>query len=248
MNNFGQISPQQQEREARLNALEQEMAARKNTMYNPYNYQGFPQQPQNQPYMQNPQDMYQQPQNQQNPQQPVEQPIPTKTPEPQNQTQSQNEYLQGYPIEGMDQLREARVGLDGRVSIFPFLSEESIYTKQTNLDGLPEYKRFVLDESFQMEDLSNISSDNANLTPVIEELKTLQAEIRSELKALREERKNVSAKSDDSTDTSATESVSADNSAVNDKRNKPNAASSTATKSKPRDATNSSDSSSDAKG
>lgn len=239
------ISPQQQQqqqKEERLRALEQENAMRQNAQYTPYSYPGYPWYPIQQPS--DPQNYPQQPNQQMPPQQqqPTPQPIPT-TQEPQ---QAPNEYLQGYPIEGFSQLREARVGLDGRVSIFPFLAENSIYTKNTNLDGLPEYRRYILDESFSMEEIANPDSEATKLETMLKQILSTQDELRAELKALKEEKKNESVSTNPS---AATEpQPAADNSAGDAKRSKPNATSSTTAKSKPADATVPGDPAADAKG
>lgn len=238
------ISPEQQTREARLNALEQEQAMRRDAQYQPWSYPGYPYgTPQNYISPQNPQAQI--------PQQIMpnsQSQIPSQSISESQNNQNSNEYLQGYPIEGLDQLREARVGLDGRVSIFPFLAENCVYTKQTNLDGLPEYKRFILDESFEMEEISNpVSEDSNNLKAVIAKMESLHAEMYAELQALREERKNATAVSNESTNT-ASGSNKTSSPAGSNKRGRSNANSSTTTDSKSANESGSGDPISDAKG
>lgn len=236
---FNQMQQMQQQqfqlKEDRLNAINQELATRRDAQYTPYSYPGYPYGMPNVQQMQNPspyppQNM----QNQipQNEQMPIQQQAEPQKPK--------NEYLQGHPIEREDQLHDVIVGLDGRVSIFPFFAENAIYTKNLNIDGLPEYKRYILDDSFEMKDetTSNNTQNIPDLAPVLAQLETLQAEIREELQALREERKNGT----------TSEPVPASDSASNDKGSKSNATSATTAKPKSRDAASSGAANADAKG
>lgn len=218
-----QQTPIFQNKDAQLAAVQQQLNADRqrvygpnNPYYNPYTDPQFNHQ-QTQQVQQQPQQM---------PQSIVEQP-------------KNNEYLQGHPIERVDQLREVIVGLDGRVSLFPLFSENEIYTKYTNLDGLPEGRRYILDETWSLADIMDPEPIGAqDLKPMLTQLQELQKEIREELKALREERENGT----------TNEHISADSTAVDNNRSKSDATATTATKSKSSNATKSTNTTTDAKG
>jgi hypothetical protein len=52
--------------------------------------------------------------------------------------------MQCTPVGSLDEVRAAQIALDGSVHVFPDLTGARIYTKQINLNGLPEIKTYEI--------------------------------------------------------------------------------------------------------
>lgn len=55
--------------------------------------------------------------------------------------------LKGRPVSSLDEVRATAVDFDGSISYFPSLANDTIYTKQINLDGTSSIKIYELVET-----------------------------------------------------------------------------------------------------
>lgn len=55
--------------------------------------------------------------------------------------------MQCTPVGSLDEVRAAQISLDGSVHVFPDLTGARVYTKQINLNGLPEIKVYELSQA-----------------------------------------------------------------------------------------------------
>lgn len=66
------------------------------------------------------------------------------SPMPQYSTPRAPMRMQCTPVGSLDEVRAAQIALDGSVHVFPDLTGARIYTKQINLNGLPEIKTYEI--------------------------------------------------------------------------------------------------------
>ena len=66
------------------------------------------------------------------------------SPIPAQYTPSAPMRMQCTPVGSLDEVRAAQITLDGSVHVFPDLTGARIYTKQINLNGLPEIKTYEI--------------------------------------------------------------------------------------------------------
>lgn len=55
--------------------------------------------------------------------------------------------LKGRPVSSLDEVRAAAIDFDGSISYFPNLANDTIYTKQINMDGTSTVRMYELVET-----------------------------------------------------------------------------------------------------
>ena len=70
------------------------------------------------------------------------------TPAPQNNNfiMSNNNFLKGKPVASIEEARATSIDFDGSIFYFPDAANQTIYTKQINLDGTASINMYVLQE------------------------------------------------------------------------------------------------------
>ena len=64
----------------------------------------------------------------------------------QQQVYQQSSLLKGRPVTSIDEAKVANIDFDGSIFYFPDAANQTIYTKQINLDGTASINMYVLQE------------------------------------------------------------------------------------------------------
>lgn len=59
---------------------------------------------------------------------------------------NQMNFLKGFSVSSIDEVKATRIDLDGSIFYFPNLDNQTIYTKQINIDGTATIKTFCFQE------------------------------------------------------------------------------------------------------
>lgn len=79
--------------------------------------------------------------------------------------------LKGRMVMGVEEARAAQIDFDGSVSYFPCPAENKIYSKSTDLNGMPVFLTYVLQEPVPAADgLADIKTRLAKIEDVLKEL------------------------------------------------------------------------------
>ena len=87
--------------------------------------------------------------------------------------------LKGRPVSSLDEVRASAVDFDGSISYFPNLANDTIYTKQINLDGTSSVRVYELKETAAegtpTENLVTKDEFTKTVNELLEKIQILQA-------------------------------------------------------------------------
>lgn len=86
--------------------------------------------------------------------------------------------LKGRPVSSLDEVRATAVDFDGSISYFPNLANDTIYTKQINLDGTSSVRVYELKETAAagspVDDLVTKDEFTKTINGLLEQIQALQ--------------------------------------------------------------------------